>query len=157
MKKRKRWDLRAGELDYLCKRSTLKINALEERLKELIEGHREEIRERYEAIEGMRRKYPDFQELLNSLVNEFYEFYIRRKENQDVKGLPWHHLDDLFNRIKEELGHELEEIDDIRRRRDDAIESLKSLLREVHNHLRKEYKLTPSEQSLQILSDNGFS
>ncbi|RZN61277.1 MAG: hypothetical protein DSO07_07715 [Thermoproteota archaeon] len=152
-KKRRTWDLRVKELDGLCERLTLRINALKERLKELIEEHRDEIKEKYETIDWLKKSYPTFQDLINSMVNEFYECYIRRKKDQSMGNLSWYYFDDLFNRIKGELSYDLEEIDDIRRRRNDTIENLISLLRDVRDHLKNEYKLTPSEQSLRILSD----
>jgi hypothetical protein len=151
MKRKEEWDSEVDELNRSCEEFRSKLNKLKEgRLKELIERHKEEIREKYEANEEMREYQSPFQDFLKKLIDEFYKCHMRKRENQGIWDLSWYYLDDLFDRIRDELIQELEEIDGAREEWERHIDKLISLLEEAREYLRKEYKLTPSEQSLQI-------
>jgi len=153
MGKKKEWDENVDGLNRSCGEFKSKLNKLEEgRLKELIERHKEEIRGRYEADERMKKYYSPSQNFLKDLVDDFYKCHIKKRENQGIGGLSWYYLDDLFDRIRNELIQELEEIDRAREEWERHIDRLISLLEEAREYLRKEYKLTPSEQSLEITS-----
>jgi hypothetical protein len=153
MRKKKEWDEEVNELNRSCGEFKSKLRKLEkERLKELIERHKEEIRGRYETNEKMKGHRSPFQDFLKDLVDDFYKCHTRKKENQSIGDLSWYYLNDLFNRIRDELTRDLEEIDGVREKWEQHIDKLISLLEEAREYLRKEYKLTPSEQSLQITS-----
>jgi hypothetical protein len=153
MKRKKRWDDEVNELNRSCDEFKSKLNKLKEgRLKELIERHKEEIREKYETNEEMRKYQSPFQDFLKKLIDEFYKCHIRKRENRSMGDLSWYYLDDLFNRVRDGLTHDLEEIDGVREEWEQHIDKLISLLEEAREYLRKEYKLTPSEQSLEITS-----
>jgi hypothetical protein len=143
----------ARELLRFCKYSNelvSRIDKLEEKLKGLIESHRDEIRAKYETIEEMRRKYTDFQELLDKLLDEFYDYETRKIRGQDIEEFSWFYLDDLFNKIWKKLEHYDEEIHYILIKRAHHKATLVFLLRYIREYLRKEYKLTPFEQSPRI-------
>jgi hypothetical protein len=149
--KNEKWDRKVAEFDRLLEELDSRIDKLEGELKELIRTYEEEIRGKYEAVEEIRREYPSFQGLLDKLVDESYAYYIRKKRNQSVGDLSWHYFDDLFNRIEQELSRDLEEINTLWVERIRYADSLLSLLKDVSSYLKKEYKLTPSEQSLQAV------
>jgi hypothetical protein len=138
------------EVYEFCKYSNKlvsRIDELEEKLKYLIESHRDEIRAKYETIEEMRRKYTDFQELLDKLVDEFYDYETRKIRGESTEGFSWFYLDDLSNKIWKKLEHYDEEIWYILIERERHKEILIFLLERIREYLRKEYKLAPSEQS----------
>jgi hypothetical protein len=152
MNRKEEWDHKVEEFNRSCGELISRIDKIEGKLKELIGRYTEEVRGKYEAIEGMRGKYLDFQELLDKLVDESYAYYIRKKRNQSVEDLSWSYLGDLFNRIEEELSRDFEEITILRTKIAEYASSLSNLLEDVRKYLEKEYKLTLFEQSLQITS-----
>jgi len=60
MNMRKIWEQEMDELYEYSRKLVSRIDELEEKLRDLIESHRDEIRARYETIEEMRRKYTNF-------------------------------------------------------------------------------------------------
>jgi hypothetical protein len=153
MNKEKEWDHEMNRLEESSKELISRIGKLEEKLKELIIRHTEEVRWKYETIEEMRRKYSDFQELFDKLVDEFCEYYMRKNKDLSIEELSWCYFDDLFNKIAQKLSRELEEMVTIWANKIGHMYTLISLLEEIRNYLKKEYKLTPSEQSLLVLSE----
>ena len=158
MGKKKEWDENVDGLNRSCEEFESKLRKLKEgRLKELIERHEEEIRGKYETNEEMRGYKSPFQDFLEKLINEFYEYYRRKKKEKGLPPLSWRYLDDLFNRIRYELIHDLEDLDGAWGKWEQHIENLISLLKDTREYLRKEYKLTPSEQALPLNSQFQLS
>jgi DNA repair exonuclease SbcCD ATPase subunit len=158
--KKEKWDQEVDRFYNSCEELNSRIDELKKKLKEFTERHMEEIKKRYEKELEWRKKcgwmeeeYSDFQTFLDKLIDEFYEFHVihikREKKlkywREDSSWSMWISLDDIAEKIEQELSHDLEEIDRIRRERDRHIDNLISLLEEVREYIRKEYNLTPSE------------